>query len=80
VVHATTTPGGRVFAQVAATAALDVRALDARSGAVVASAQTQAKGVGRTPEAAQQAAASEAGLGAGNEVAAALVAKENAGL
>ena len=79
VVHATTTPGGKVFAQVAATAALDVRALDARSGAVVASAQKQAKGVGRTPEAAQQAAASEAGLGAGNEVAAALVAKENAG-
>jgi hypothetical protein len=80
VVHATTTPGGRVFAQVAATAALDVRALDARSGAVVASAQKQAKGVGRTPEAAQQAAASEAGLGAGNDLAAALVAKENAGL
>ena len=80
VVHATTTPGGKVFAQVAATAALDVRALDARSGAVVASTQRQAKGVGRTPEAAQQAAVSEAGLGAGNEVAAALVAKENAGL
>jgi len=80
VVHATATPGGRVFAQVAATAALDVRALDARSGEIVASAQKQAKGVGRTPEAAQQAAASEAGLGAGNEVAAALVAKENAGL
>ena len=80
VVHATTTPGGQVFSQVAATAALDVRALDARSGAVVASAQKQAKGVGRTAEAAQQAAASEAGLGAGNEVAAALVARENAGL
>ena len=80
VVHATTTPGGRVFSQVAATAALDVRALDARSGAVVAATQKQAKGVGRTPEAAQQAAASEAGLGAGNEVASALVAKENAGL
>jgi hypothetical protein len=80
VVHATTTPGGRVFAQVAATAALDVRALDARSGAVVASAQKQAKGVGRTPEAAQQAAASEAGLGAGSDLAAGLVAKENAGL
>ncbi|MGZ6142469.1 MAG: hypothetical protein ACXWLM_03970 [Myxococcales bacterium] len=80
VVHATTTPGGRVFAQVAASAALDVRALDARSGAVVASAQKQAKGVGRTPEAAQQAAASEAGLGAANDLAAALVAKENSGL
>ncbi len=80
VVRATTTPGGPVFSQVAATAALDVRALDARSGAVVASAQKQAKAVGRTPEAAQQAAASEAGLGAGNDLAAALVAKENAGL
>jgi hypothetical protein len=80
VVHATTTPGGHVFAQVAATAALDVRALDARSGETVASAQKQAKGVGRTPEAAQQAAASEAGLGAGNDLAAALIAKENAGL
>jgi len=80
VVHATSTPGGRVFAQVAASASLDVRALDARSGAVVASAQKQAKGVGRTPEAAQQAAASEAGLDAGNDLAAALVAKENSGL
>ena len=80
VVRATTTPGGPVFSQVAATAALDVRALDAQSGAVVAAAQRQAKGVGRTPEAAQQAAASEAGLGAGNDLAAALVAKENAGL
>ena len=80
VVHATTTPGGRVFAQVAASAALDVRALDARSGAVVASTQKLAKGVGRTPEAAQQAAATEAGVGAGNDLAAALVAKENSGL
>lgn len=80
VVHATATPGGRVFAQVAASAALDVRALDARSGAVVASTQKQAKGVGRTPEAAQQAAASEAGFGAGNDLAAALVAKESSGL
>jgi hypothetical protein len=80
VVHATTAEGGRVFSQVAATAALDVRALDAQSGAVVASTQKQAKGVGRTSEAAQQAAANEAGLGAGSDVAAALVAKENAGL
>ena len=80
VVHASSTPGGRVFAQVAASAALDVRALDARNGAVVASTQKQAKGVGRTPEAAQQAAASEAGVNAGDELAAALVAKENAGL
>lgn len=80
VVRATATPGGNVFAQVAASAALDVRALDARSGAVIASSRKYAKGVGRTPEAAQQAAASEAGLGAGNDLAAALVAKENAGL
>jgi len=80
VVRGTTTPGGKVFAQVAATAALDVRALDARSGAVVASAQKQAKGVGRTAEAAEQAAASEAGLSAGTDLASALVAKENAGL
>ena len=80
VVRATTTPGGPVFSQVAATAALDVRALDAQSGAVVASAQKQAKGVGRTPEAAQQAAASEAGLGAGTDLAAALVARENSDL
>ena len=80
VVKATATPGGKVFAQVAAHASLDVRALDARSGAVVASAQKQARGVGRTPEAAQQAAANEAGVNAGDELAAALVAKENAGL
>ena len=80
VVRATTIQGGRVFAQVAATAALDVRALDARNGLVVASAQKQAKGVGRTAEAAQQAAASEAGLDAGNDLAALLVAKENEGL
>ena len=80
VVHATSTAGGQVFAQVAASAALDVRALDARNGAVVASTQKQARGVGRTPEAAQQAAASEAGLGAGNDLAEALVAKESSGL
>ena len=79
-VKASTAPGGKVFAQVAASASLDVRALDTQSGAVVASSQKQAKGVGRTPEAAQQAAASEAGLGAGNDLAAALMAKENAGL
>ena len=80
VVKAIATPGGRVFSQVAANASLDVRALDVQSGAVVASSQKQAKGVGRTPEAAQQAAASEAGVNAGNELAAALVAKENTGL
>ena len=80
VVRATAAPGGSVFSQVAATAALDVRALDAQSGAVVASAWKQAKAVARTAEAARQAAAIEAGLGAGSELAAALLAKENAGL
>ena len=80
VVRATTATGGKVFSQVAGTAALDVRALDPQSGAVVASAQKQAKAVGRTAEAAQRAAASEAGLGAVSDLAAALVAKENAGL
>jgi hypothetical protein len=64
---------------VAATASLDVRVLDSRSGDVVASAQRQAKAVGRTPEAAQQAAANEAGLEAGTDLAAALVAKEGEG-
>ena len=80
VVKGTTVPGGRVFSQVAATASLDVRALESQSGAVVASAVKQAKGVGRTPEAAQQAAANEAGLSAGTDLAAALVARENSGL
>jgi hypothetical protein len=80
VVRGTTVPGGRVFSQVAATASLDVRALESQSGAVVASTVQQAKGVGRTPEAAQQAAANEAGVAAGTDLAAALVAKENAGL
>jgi hypothetical protein len=79
VVRASTAPGGKVFSQVAASATLEVRALDAQSGSVVASAQKQAKAVARTAEAAQQAAASEAGLGAGSDLAAALVAKENAG-
>jgi hypothetical protein len=79
VVKGTTAPGGRVFSQVAATASLDVRALESRSGAVVASAQKQAKAVGRTPEGARQAAANEAALEAGQDVAAALVAKEIAG-
>src|SRR5438105_4811789 len=72
------TPGGRVFSQVAAQVALDVRALDAKSGAVVASLSKQAKEVARTPEAAAQAAAHEAGLGAGKELAAQLVEKETA--
>lgn len=77
VVKATTAPGGKVFTQVAATAFLDVRALDTLSGDVVASAQRQAKAVGRTPEAAQQAAASEAALEAGKDISSALVAKED---
>jgi hypothetical protein len=76
VVRATTAPGGSVFQQVSASASLDVRALDARSGAVVAAAQKQAKGFGRTPDAAVQAAASEAGQGAGSELASALAARE----
>jgi hypothetical protein len=80
VVHASSTPGGKVFSQVAAQAALDVRALDAQTGAVVASTQKQEKGFGRTPQAAQDDAASKAGLGAGNDLAAALVAKETSGL
>ena len=66
--------------KLAAVAALDVRALDAQTGAVVASTQKQEKGFGKTPQAAQDDAASKAGLGAGNDLAAALVAKENAGL
>ena len=79
VVKGTTATGGRVFSQVAATASLDVRALESRSGALVASSVKQSKGVGRTPEAAQQAAANEAGQAAGADLAVALVAKENAG-
>jgi hypothetical protein len=80
VVKGTTVPGGSVFSQVAATASLDVRALESQGGGVVASAVKQSKAVGRTPEAAQQAAANEAGQAAGADLAAALVAKENAGL
>ena len=80
VAEAQTIPGGHVFAQVAASAALDVRALDAQTGAVVASSQKLAKSTGRTPQAAAESAATAAGVSAGNEVAAALVAKENAGL
>ena len=72
------TPGGRVFSQVAASVALDVRALDAKSGAVVASASKQAKEVARTPEAAAVAAAREAGQSAGKELATQLVDKESA--
>ena len=70
-------PGGRVFNQVAARVALDVRALDARSGSVVASSQKQSKEVARTAAAAATAAAREAGLMAGKELAQKLVDKEN---
>lgn len=80
VVKAETVPGGKIGVQVAASTVLDVRVIDAQSGAAVASTQKQAKEWGRTPEAAQQAAAGTAGVLAGNEVAAALVAKEISGL
>jgi hypothetical protein len=70
------TPGGKVFTQVAAQVALDVQALDAKSGAVVASSSKQAKEVARTPEAAAKAAAREAGLGAGKDLATQLLDKE----
>lgn len=80
VARARTTPGGPVFALVAASASLDVRALDARSGAVVAASQKAARGNGRTIEAAAREAASQAGQDAGDELAAALVARESTGL
>jgi hypothetical protein len=47
---------------------------------VVAATQKQEKGFGRTEQAAQDDAASKAGLGAGEDLAAALVAKETSGL
>ena len=74
-----TTPGGQAFGQVAAQVALDVRALDAQTGAVVASSQKTSKAFGRQPDAAEREAAAEAGVGAGSELASALVAKETAG-
>ena len=79
VVKSVTTPGGQAFGQVAAQVALDVRALDAQSGATVASTQKTAKAFGRQPDAAERAAALEAGVGAGSDLAAALVAKETSG-
>jgi hypothetical protein len=79
VVKSATSPGGQAFGQVAAQVALDVRALDAQTGAVVASTQKTAKAFGRQPDAAERAAAAEAGVGAGSELAAALVAKETSG-
>jgi len=79
-VTARTSQGGHVFSQVAATVSIDVRVLEARSGAVVASVQKTAKGVGRTPADAEQAGAEEAGTSAGADLATALIAKENSGL
>jgi hypothetical protein len=75
-----TAQGGHVFSQVAATVSLDVRVLDSQSGALVASVQKAAKGVGRTPDAAERAGAEDAGMGAGADLAAALLARENSGL
>jgi hypothetical protein len=80
VVTGTTSAGGRVFNQTAATASLDVRALDSQSGAVAASFVRQERGFGRTAGSAQQAAANEAGAKAAGELADALVAKEKTGL
>jgi hypothetical protein len=79
VVRGTTTPGGPIYSQVAATASLDVRALESGSGATVLSAQKQAKAVDRTPEAARRAAANDAGAVLGAEIAAGLVAREGTG-
>ncbi len=76
VASAHTTPGGRTMGQVAATVALDVRALEAKSGAAVAALQKQAREFARTPEAAAQAAAHSAGLDAGKELAGELVKQE----
>ncbi|HWE25372.1 MAG TPA: hypothetical protein VG496_15650, partial [Myxococcales bacterium] len=80
VLDAKTAAGGRIFSQMAATASLDVRAVEARSGAVAAAQMKQGKGFGRTAEAAQQDAAQQAARAAGIELADALVAKESAGL
>jgi hypothetical protein len=80
VVAGSTAPGGRVLNQMAATASLDVRALEARSGAVAAAQVKQGKGFGRTAEAAREAAAQQAAKAAGADLAEALMAKENAGL
>jgi len=76
VVKSTTAPGGQAFGQVAAQVSLDVRVLDAQSGAVVASAQKTSKAFGKQADAAERAAASEVGVAAGSELGTALVAKE----
>jgi hypothetical protein len=77
VVKSTTAPGGQAFGKVATQVALDVRALDAQSGAVVASAQRSAKQFGHGAAEAERLAAEEAGVAAGSELGAALVAKES---
>ena len=76
VVKSTTAPGGQAFGQVAAQVSLDVRVLDAQSGAVVASTQKTSKAFGKQADAAERAAAQEVGMAAGSEVGAVLVAKE----
>jgi hypothetical protein len=80
VVAGYTAPGGRVFSQIAASASLAVRALEAQSGMVTAVHVKQGKGFGRTAEAAREAATQEAAKAAGTELAEALLAKENADL
>ena len=77
IVKSTTAPGGQAFGQVAAQVSLDVRVLDAQSGAVVASTQKTSKAFGKQADAAERAAAQEAGVAAGSEVGTALVAKES---
>ena len=73
------TPGGHTMGQVAASVTLDVRALEAKSGAAVATLQKLAREFARTPDAAAQAAAHEAGLAAGKELAGELEKKETEG-
>ena len=70
-------PGGQVFQQVAANVSLDVRALDSQSGAVVASVQKMGKGFGHNQDEAARKGAEDAGVGAGAELANALIAKES---
>jgi hypothetical protein len=76
VVKSSTTPGGQAFGQVAAQVALDVRVLDAQSGAVVTSVQKTGKEFGKQPDAAERAAAGSVGAAAGSEVGTALLARE----
>lgn len=77
VVKSTTAPGGQAFGKVSTSVVLDVRALDAQTGAVVASSQKSARQFGHGVAEAERLAAEEAGLSAGNELGAALVARES---